>query len=164
MKTVTTIKHLNVPTTTLSSFSIVWSTPLLPGLFFLPRQRVNSSSISLWWEPLTEALPVMPPSGVQSYSKSCWEMPQPAAGPQPWNLSYGQKKLKFNQPHKIKVEKTQEMSPMCEFLPIWQSGCRWGWPRESPREGLCVGTAEPNHLSLRPWESSWDQEVSTVNL
>lgn len=56
------------------------------------------------------------------------------------------------------------MSTMGEFLPIWQPENRGGWPKESPRGGLCVGTAEPDHLSLRPWQSCWDQEVSILNL
>lgn len=73
-------------------------------------------------------------------------------------------KAEINQPHERKTEKIQEMSTVGEFSPIWPSECRSGWPRESLKEGLCVGTAEPNHLSSRPWEFCWDQEVSIPNL
>lgn len=65
---------------------------------------------------------------------------------------------------KGKQRKLKKWVPSVEFLPIWQSVCRWGLSRESLREGLCVETAEPNHLSLRPWEYFWDQEISISNL
>lgn len=72
-------------------------------------------------------------------------------------------KPKFSQDCDRK-RKNPQVGTTCQFLPVWLSVCRWGLPVGKLREELCAGTAEPNHLSSRPWGSGWDQEVSIPNL